>query len=96
MCHLLSPPIIQNFFIASLNSQDLGHQVSVSTGRFYLLFHNFCTHSNSLQGWSLHPCSKSLPLACAITSTSISASYSLPIQKVTVIALAQAINIQGA
>lgn len=60
MCHLLSPPMIGSFYIAPLNSQYLGHQVSISTGRFYLLFHNFCTRSSSLQGWSLHPpCSKS-------------------------------------
>lgn len=96
VCHLLSPRIIGSFFIAPLNSQDLGHQVSISTGRFYLQVHNFCTHSSSLQGWSLRPRSKPSPPACAIASTSISASSSLPVQKATVVALAWAINIQGA
>lgn len=34
MCHLLSPPIIGSFFVAPLNSRDLGRQVSVSQAGF--------------------------------------------------------------
>lgn len=41
-------------------------------GKFYWLFHNFCTHGSSLQGWSLHPYSESSVLACAMASISIS------------------------
>lgn len=84
------------FFIALLNSQDLKCQVSVSMGRFYWLFHNFCTHGSSLQGWSLHPYSESSVLACAMASISISVHLPPWPEEVAVEELAQAVNVQGA
>lgn len=85
MCHLLSPLTVGSFFIASLNSQDLGHQVRISTGGFYLLFHNFCTQQLFAR-LVLAPSQQDLPVGtCRSRYQHLSVSYSLPVQKAALV-----------